>query len=100
MYVANGDSSTISVIDVNNNLINTITVPGPINNDIVLEFNPVNNNIYAANIGSNTVSVIDINNNIVDNIVVGNNPRDIEFSPANNIYVANSFSDTVSIIPS
>lgn len=75
IYIGSWGSSIVTVIDANNNWVDDITVPGPINSDLVLEFNPINNNIYAANIGSNTVTVIDSNNNVMDNIVVGNNPR-------------------------
>jgi YVTN family beta-propeller protein len=53
--VANSDTGTVSVIDSNNMVVDTVDVgSGP----IALEYNPANNFIYVANGGSNTVSVI------------------------------------------
>jgi YVTN family beta-propeller protein len=93
MYVSNGRSDTISVIDSSTNeVVDTIPVGrGPYN----MAYNSYNNNLYVAN---NGVSVIDSSTNeVVDTIPVGS--TDIAFNPSNNyIYVTNPTDDTVSII--
>lgn len=47
IYVSNEDSSGLSVIDVNNNIIENIHINGPNDHPISLEFNPANNKLYA-----------------------------------------------------
>ncbi|MGH9977464.1 MAG: hypothetical protein ACRD8Z_16775, partial [Nitrososphaeraceae archaeon] len=94
VYVANGESNTVSVINpANNTVIKNITV-GAYPISITTSMNAV----YVANGESNTVSVINpANNTVIKNITVGASPGSI-YGFGDTIYVANGESNTVSVI--
>jgi YVTN family beta-propeller protein len=104
VYVANSNSSTVSVIDgTANSLVRDVPVGEfPINSVAV---NPNTNMVYVANSNSSTVSVIDGTTGRAENIAVGSGPTDIAVSPrfangtnSDTIYVTNSHENTLSII--
>jgi YVTN family beta-propeller protein len=94
VYVANGESNTVSVINpANNTVIKNITVGD--NPGSSYGFGDA---VYVANSDSNTVSVINpANNTVIKNIKVGANPGSI-YGFGGAVYVANSDSNTVSVI--
>ncbi len=96
IYVADSNSSTVSVISGTTNIvIATITVgSGPAG----IAYDPSNGYIYVTNVGSDTVSVIN-GTTVIENIPVGSEPVGVAYDPSNGyIYVTNFGSDTVSII--
>ena len=96
MYVVNQESDTVSVIDQNNDVVDTVTV-GITPQGIA--YNPGNGNMYVLNVFSGTVSVIDQNNEVVDTVTVGDAPWAVAYNPGNEyMYVTNIQSDTVSVI--
>jgi YVTN family beta-propeller protein len=104
IYIANSDSSTVSVINPNNNtVVKNITVgEGP--GFIATATTPFGDYIYIANFLSDTVSVIGPNTNtVVKNITVGEGPNFIATigdypTIGEYIYVTNFYSSTVSVI--
>jgi YVTN family beta-propeller protein len=58
IYVPNMGSSTVSVIDLSNKVIDNITIPSP----LFLEFNPANNNMYVSSSRSDVISVLNSTN--------------------------------------
>jgi YVTN family beta-propeller protein len=96
IYVANGASNSVTVIDGNSGNISSIGVGlGPES----IAIDEYRDKIYVGNTISNTVSVIDGYSNIrVKEIQVGAGPRDIVWNQFGNIYVANAWSNTVSVI--
>jgi YVTN family beta-propeller protein len=98
MYVTNGASDTVSVINTKTNrILNNITV-GATPNDVNIDTKQ--RILYVANIGSNTVSVIDtLTNKIISNTIVGRTPAAISEDPDDGfLFTANRDSDTVSVI--
>ncbi len=98
IYVANGGSNTVSVINgATNTVIDNITVG---NRPYAIAYDPANGYVYVANRGSNTVSVINgATNTVIDNITVGYGPNALAYDPAKGyVYVANWDSGTISII--
>ena len=96
LFVGNGGSNSVSVINTSsNNLVTTIPVG---TNPTFGTFNPINNFVYVGNSGTNTVSVISPTSPF-GTITVGNNPSFGIFNPNNNrLYVGNRGSGTVSVI--
>jgi YVTN family beta-propeller protein len=94
IYVANGESNTVSVINpANNTVIKNITVGASPSS--IYGFGDA---VYVANGESNTVSVINpANNTVMKNITVGDNPGS-SYGFGDAVYVANSDSNTVSVI--
>jgi YVTN family beta-propeller protein len=98
MYVTNGGSNTVSVI---NGITNTVVATIPVGLfPRAIAFNPDNGFMYVANEESNTVSVINgITNTVVATIPVGLVPRGIAFNPDNGfLYVTNFGDNNVSMI--
>lgn len=98
IYVANSTSNNISVINAQNNTIDT-TIPVGINPWGVVAL-ASGEYIYVTNEGSNTVSVIRTSDNtVVNNISVGNGPWGITAHPSGNfVYVANANNNSLSVI--
>ena len=99
VYVVGSVSNTISVIDLNYQVTNTISVGV---RPVAIAFNPVNDQLYVANLVSNDVSVIDsLTETITATIPVGQDPLGIGINPVNgDVYVVNSTSNTVSVFDS
>ncbi|HET7283328.1 MAG TPA: YncE family protein, partial [Nitrososphaeraceae archaeon] len=98
LYVDNGGSNIISVIDTKTNrIINNISV-GITPNDVYID--KTGNVLYVVNGGSNTVSVIDtLTNKVISNPKVGSTPASlIGDSYDGFVFVANRDSNTVSVI--
>jgi YVTN family beta-propeller protein len=97
IYVANSNSSTVSVIDSNSGNTKYISVGG---RPIAIAINAPVDKIYVANELSNSVSVINgYDDRKEKDVLVGIAPLAIAINEfANTIYVANSGSDTVSVI--
>ena len=97
-YVSNGDSNTVTVIDlVYLRQDRTLQVGS---NPTGLAANPVRNEVYVVNTRSGTVSVIDTETNrVVATIPVHRDPYFISVDSAGRrAYVANSGSNSVSVI--
>jgi len=98
VYVANGDSNTVSVINTSTgNLTATIDV-GKMPQGIALT--PDGKSVYVSNFIGGTVSIIDTTTNVVaDTVQVGRNPIGVSVNPnGTKIYVANYGSNSVSVI--
>lgn len=97
VYVANIIGDTVTVINTELEVINTIQVG---KRPIGIAFNPFNSNVYVANIADDTVSVIDTNIGVVlETIDVGKAPRNIAIVPkTGSVYVVNSNDDSISVI--
>src|SRR6185437_5672149 len=98
VYVANGGTDTVTVIDANTNKILENIRVGSVPRDIVI--NNKTNKIYVANRDSNSLSVIDaVSNKVIDTIMAGEKPRGISINnKTNKIYVANRDSNSLSVI--
>lgn len=97
-YVTNGNSNTVSVLDlVNLRADRTLRVG---DNPTGIAANPRRNEIYAVNTKSGTVSVIDaLTNTVTSTIGVHRQPYFISVDAAGGrAYVANSGSNSVSVI--
>lgn len=97
-YVTNGNSNTVSVLDlVNLRPDRTLRVG---DNPTGIAVNPKRNEIYAVNTGSGTVTVIDASTNtIASTIGVHRKPYFISVDAAGGrAYVANAGSNSVSVI--
>ncbi len=97
-YVANYNSSSVSVIDTTTNTVITNIAVGA--NPYHIALNTATNRAYVVNYGSNSVSVIDMNTNVVETTIkVGTQPYYIALNTATNrAYVVNYFSNSVSVI--
>jgi len=97
-YVANHNSSTVTVIDGKTRAaVATIkTGAGP----EAAAVNPVTNRVYTANSGENSVSVIDgATNTVVATVRTGSNCNNLAVNPTTNkIYVTNNFGHSVTVI--
>jgi YVTN family beta-propeller protein len=106
VYVANGGSNNVTVLDSTNkhNIVATIPVgKWPVSVAVASIGDPVRiDKVYVTNEGDNTVSVIDPKTNTVVAIIpVGAEPTSVIVNPITaNIYVANRGSNTVSVINS
>src|SRR5919112_5992107 len=98
MYVANADSSTVSVISGSTDSVIATILVGRV--PVWIAYAPPNNKLYVTNLGSNDVYVINgATNQVIKNIPVGDGPFGIAYNPSNNnVYVANAFDGTVSVI--
>ena len=104
VYVANGASNSISVINGENNIwINDIPVEKRPESIFIADAFPSFDRVYVANSASNSISVINGENNTwIKDIPVGNQPGAI--APATSsgrpekIYVANTYSNNISVI--
>lgn len=97
-YVTNGNSNTVSVLDlVNLRLDRTLRVG---ENPTGIAVNPKRNEVYAVNTRSGTVTVIDASTNtVVSTIGVHRQPYFISVDAAGGrAYVANSGSNSISVI--
>ena len=97
VYVTNGGTDTVTVIDAKTNKILENIRVGSIPRDIAI--NNKTNKIYVANRDSNSLSVIDaVSNKIIDTIVT-NDPQGLAIDENMNIiYVSNSLFNFVSVI--
>jgi YVTN family beta-propeller protein len=98
IYVLNGNSSSVTVINTTNNLVNQTILTG--SDPAGILFVPYfNHDILVANQGSNTISVIDPNNIVTNTIQVGAQPSEMTFNMFNHdVYVVTS--DSVEAINS
>ncbi|WP_027393160.1 YncE family protein [Aquimarina latercula] len=97
VYVANVVGDTITVINTQLEVENTIQVG---KRPIGISFNPFNSNVYVANIADDTVSVIDtVTETVIETIGVGKAPRNIAIvASTGSVYVVNSGDDSISVI--
>ena len=98
VFVANLDSASVSIIELDNN--NMVTNVGVGLSPLALAFDSEGQRVFVANGNSASVSIIELdNNNMVTNVGVGTTPRALAFdSEGQRVFVANSFSNSVSII--
>jgi YVTN family beta-propeller protein len=90
VYVANGDASTVTVIDGATN--GTTTVPAG-NLPYAVAVNPVTNKVYVCNNHGNNVTVIDGATNGTTTVATGNGPTEVAVNPVTNkIYVTDGAS--------
>ena len=97
VYVTNGGSSNLSVINTTGNTL-VATIPVGLTPQGVATNSA--GQVYVANSGSNTVSVVDTTGNtVVKTIGVGLSPQGVAVNPAaGRLYVANSGSNTLTVI--
>jgi YVTN family beta-propeller protein len=97
MYVANYYNDSISLIDVNTDIV-TDTITG-IRTPGSIAYNPIDNSMYVTNFDSDSVTVID-DTSVKQTIPgVGDGPYAIAFNPANEkMYVTNEKENSVTII--
>jgi len=99
IYVADLNSSTVSVINGTTNIVIAIITVG--SEPMGVAYDPSNGYIYVTNFGSGTVSVIN-GTTVIATITVGGlwtNPAGVAYDPSNGyIYVTNFGSDAVSVI--
>src|SRR5262249_3758969 len=100
VWVANPDSDSVSVINVQNDAnqkVAEIPVGDEPNN---LAITPNGQTVYVANTVSGTVSVINAaSRNVVDVILVGTEPYGLALTPnSTKLYVTNARSDDISVI--
>ena len=101
-YVTNGDSNTVTVLDVVNMRLDREIAVGQ--KPVAVAVSPTRNEVYVVNSGaagaSGSVSVINAENNTVAaTIQLRRAPVAIEIDPAGELaYVANSVSNTISVL--
>jgi YVTN family beta-propeller protein len=98
VYVANINSSSISVIDgTTNKVVTNIAMDSP---PFIVTVNPNTNKLYVANLEDGTVDVIDgTTNKVVKKLVTGGSPDHIAVNPKTNmVYITNSYLNTVSVL--
>lgn len=96
IYVANRQSSNVTVIDGTNNSTVTVAAGSGASHVAV---NTVTNKIYVTNLFAGTVTVIDGSTNSTVTVAVGSFPVSLAINPlTNKIYVANQSSDSVTVI--
>lgn len=97
VYVANIIGDTVTVINTQLEVVNTIQVG---KRPISITFNPFNSNVYVANIADDTISVIDTTTEtVIETIGVGKAPRNITIVPMTGlVYVVNSNDNSISVI--
>jgi YVTN family beta-propeller protein len=98
MYVANTESSTVSVISGSSNSVISSILVGRF--PVSIAYVPPSNKLYVTNAESNDVTVINgATNKVIRSIPVGGLPIGIAYNPSNNdAYVVNNRNNTVSII--
>jgi YVTN family beta-propeller protein len=101
-YITNGDSGTVSVLDVVNVRLDRELTVGQ--NPVAVAVNPTRNEVYVLNSGARdaqgSVSVINAENNTVAaTIPVQRQPLSIDLDTTGSLaYVANSGSNTISVL--
>jgi YVTN family beta-propeller protein len=98
VYVLNGGSNNVSVID---GATNTFITNVPVGTDpVAAAVNPVTGQVYVLNNRSNTVSVINgANNTVAATVSVGSQPYAVAVNPvAGQVYVVNGGNNNVSVI--
>jgi YVTN family beta-propeller protein len=96
VYVANGNSNTVSVISDSSYQVTTVNVG--ITPDAIA-FDSENGDVYVANYTSDTVTVINSSNTVIASPAVDQNPVSVVFDPSNgDVYVLNSNTSDVSVI--
>ena len=97
-YVANSNSSSVSVIDTASNTV--VATVGVGNRPIGVAITPDGSRAYVANSNSNSVSVIDTaSNTVVATVAVESYPQGVAITPdGSRAYVANTFSNSISVI--
>jgi YVTN family beta-propeller protein len=101
-YVTNGDSNTVTVLDVVNLRLDREVAVGQ--KPVAVAISPTRNEVYVVNSGTSSgpgsVSIINAENNTVAaTIQVHRAPVSIEIDPTGELaYVANSGSNTVSVL--
>ncbi|WP_027395130.1 YncE family protein [Aquimarina latercula] len=97
VYVANIIGDTVTVINKQLEVVNTIQVG---KRPISITFNSFNSNVYVANIADDTISVIDTTTeSVIETIGVGKAPRNITIVPmTGSVYVVNSNDNSISVI--
>ena len=96
IYVANGGSQNVTVIDGATNATSTVSAGKGAN---AIAVNTLTNKIYVANQGAGSVTVIDGATNNTTSVTVGSNPYCLAVNPVTNkIYVANYNSNNVTVI--
>ncbi len=97
VYVVNSVWDSISVIDTNLEIIQTIPVGL---RPVSITFNPVNGYLYTTNIADNTVSIVDPETaTLIDTIPVGNAPKNSTVhADTGDVYVLNTKDDSITII--
>jgi len=101
-YVTNGESGTVTVIDVVNVRIDREVAVGE--NPVAVAASPTRNEVYVVNRGGaggpGSISVIDAEKNaVVATISLHRQPVSIDLDPSGNLaYVANSGSNTISVV--
>lgn len=102
MYVTNGGSATVSVMDVVNIRLDRDIVVGQ--NPVDVAASPTRNEVYVVNsgppTGNGSLSVINAEKNaVVDTIPLHRRPTSIAVTPSGKLaYVTNSGSNTVSVV--
>ena len=101
-YVTNGDSGTVSVLDVVNVRLDRELPVGQ--NPLAVTASPTRNEVYVLNGGSEdgrgSISIIDAEkNNVAATIALHRRPVSIELNPAGTLaYVTNSGSNSISVV--
>ena len=96
IYVANGSSRNVTVIDGINGSTTTVGAGSGPN---AVAVNPATNKIYVANVSSNNVTIIDGADNSTATVAVGSFPNSVAVNAVTNkIYVLNGSSDNVTVI--
>jgi YVTN family beta-propeller protein len=99
LYVTDGGSRNVSVIDGSTNTL--VGIPIAVQLDPIADvFVPSNGDIYVANFHSNSISIIDGSTNLVVNTITSiSSPRGVAFDPANGfLYVTDAAANTVTVI--
>lgn len=97
VYVANVIGDTVTVINKQLEVVNTIQVG---KRPIGIAYNSFNSNIYVINIADDTISVIDTSTEtVLETTRVGKAPRSITIAPNTGlVYVVNSNDDSISVV--
>ncbi len=97
-YIANGDSDTVTVLDVVNMRVDRVIAVG--RHPAAVASNPRRNEVYVVESGGNAVAVIDAETNqVTGSIPVQRRPQSIDVdAEGRRAYVSNSGSNTVSVL--
>jgi YVTN family beta-propeller protein len=96
VYVANGDSDNVTIIDGSDNHTTSVDVGV---SPSAFAVNPVTNRVYVANFIGDNVTVIDGNDHSTSTVAAGDGPIAVAVNPlTDRVYVANSNSGDVTVI--
>jgi YVTN family beta-propeller protein len=97
-YITNAGSDTVSVIDIDRNVVATTITVGLSPQGVAV--NTMGTRVYVANAGGNTVSVIDgASNTVIATVPVGSEPSGVAVNAdGTRVYVANDLSNNVTVI--